>query len=254
MTLWVYEDLETPNSLFKHGFHIDLNIQDELAIINGYEFKLADVLARSDYYPMSRFVFPFYKVKNYIVNDQSVEYHSFSSMPYNLFGLTKTTSLRALELANLLHQNWPVQVIFYPHSTNFSDALWLVTVDAAVGITSNIEADQVFLPSYIPTQGASQSISSPKCVTTGPSTIAANDTVEIEFEYRDKDHNFVSCNFESYIKVNAGYLPKNIINVVDGKCTAKISALGLDAGDVIKVKFGLGKMYSNAVEHTLTVI
>lgn len=252
MTLWIYEDLETTNPIFKHGFHIDINIQDELANINGYEFKLEDVLARSDYYPMSRFVFPYYRVRNN--PEPSAEYAGIASMPFNLFGLTETTSIKPPELASILIQTWPVQVIFYPHTTNFSNALWLVTVDSSVGVSSNIEADQVLPPTLIPMKGAKQINWSPKCITTGPNTIAANETAEIEFEYRDKDHNFIPCNFEVYIKVNAGYLPKNIVNVVDGKCKARVSALGLTSGDVIKVKFGLGKLYSNAVEHALTVV
>lgn len=249
MALWVYKDIEAPNPFFQHGFHIDLNIQDEVAIINGFEFKLADVIARSDFYPMSRFVFPYGK---HLDNNQ--EYISFALMPFNVFGFSETASLKTFELASVLKQAWPVQVIFYPHTTNFSDALWLATVDSVVGITSNIEAEQVIPPTYVPMQGSRQINWSPKCVTYGPSTIAAGSSAEIEFEYRDKDNLYTKCNFQSYLKTTAGYLPKNIINVVDGKCSAKVSALDLEPGDEIKLKFSLGKVYSNAVEHTLTVI
>lgn len=249
MTLWIYQDDTAPNPFFQHGFHIDLNIQDELAVINGYEFKLSDVIARSDFYPMSRFVFPYGKQ---IINEQ--EYTSFAQMPYNVFGITETTSLKVFELAHALKQSWPVQVIFYPETTNFSNALWLATVDSKVGITSNIEAEEVLPPTYIPMQGARQINWSPKCVTAGPSTIAAGETAEIQFEYRDRKGAFIACNFQSYLKTTAGYLPKNVVDVVDGRCTTKVTALGLQAGDIIKVKFSLGKVYSNAVEHTLTVI
>lgn len=249
MALWIYEDLETPNPMFTHGFHIDLNIQDDLTLINGYEFKLSDVLARSDYYPMSRFVFPYAKVWH-----ESNEYISGATMPFNVFGFTETTSLKTYELAHVLKQSWPVQVIFYPETTNFSNALWLATVDKSVGITVNIEAEQVIPPTYVPMKGAQQINWSPKCVVTGPTTIAPDQTAILEFEYRDRKENFVACNFPCYLKTTGGYLPKTLVPVVDGRCSVEIQALGLKPGDQIDIKFGLGKVYSSAVVHTLTVV
>lgn len=248
MALWVYEQTENPDPMFVHGFHIDLNITDDVTTICGFEIKWDDLIKRSDYYDMSRFVFP--TMKEYHDNNT---YIVASGIPFNLFGMTKATSLKPPELAHVLRQSWPVQCITYPETTNFSNALWLVTVDPNVGLSSNIEADQILPPSLIPMKGSKQINWSPKCVTSGPTTVNANETVEINFEYRDRDHNFIACDFTSYIKSNAGYLPKNVINVVDGRCKVKVSALGLSAGDTIDVKFSVGKVYTSAVVHTLTV-
>jgi len=225
MALWVYEQTENPDPMFVHGFHLDLNITDDVVTINDLEIAWNNFANRSDYYDMSRFV----------------------------FGMTKATSLKPPELAHVLMQSWPVQCITYPETTNFSNALWLVTVDSNAGLTCNIEAEQVLPPTLVPMHGSRQINWSPKCVTSGPTTMNANETVEIDFEYRDRDDNFVACDFTTYVTTSAGYLPKSVINVVDGRCKAKVSALGLSAGDTIDVKFSVGKVYTSAVVHTLTV-
>jgi hypothetical protein len=248
MALWVYEQTENPDPMFVHGFHLDLNITNDVVTINDLEITWSTFANRSDFYEMSRFVFP-----TRSVSTANGDFIVTSGTPFNLFGMTKATSLKPPELARVLMQSWPIQCITYPETTNFSNALWLATVDSNAGITCNIEAEQVLPPSLVPMHGSRQINWSPKCVTSGPSTVNANETIEIDFEYRDRDDNFVACNFATYIKTNAGYLPKNVINVVDGRCKAKVSALGLSAGDTIDVKFSVGKVYTSAVVHTLTV-
>lgn len=59
---------------------------------------------------------------------------------------------------------------------------------------------------------------------------------------------------EAYIESISGYLPKTRVQVKGGtKTPFKVMALGLDAGDEIRVKVGF-RHYTGVAEHTLTVI
>lgn len=56
-----------------------------------------------------------------------------------------------------------------------------------------------------------------------------------------------------YLEGTGGYLPKTRIRITDGRGTAKVGALGLEAGDSFKVKIGF-RFFSGAAETIVRVI
>lgn len=248
MPLWVYDSSKTDKSLFNHGITLALQIQPEEVKINDVPVTLAGLKSRSDFYAVSRFVFPFYKPwdKSDIIISPSGG--------FNILGFTETSSLKAVEIANIFKHQYPIQVFFAPDTENFMDAIWMVTVDSNYGLYCNINADEVFEPDIIPTKGFNRKLYTPRPVVHGPDTIKANETVGLQFEYRNYLSTFKPVNFKSYIKCDAGYLPKTVVDVKDGYAHVNVSALGLVPGDSMTVKFGIDKVYSNAVQHTLTVV
>jgi len=56
-----------------------------------------------------------------------------------------------------------------------------------------------------------------------------------------------------YLEGTGGYLPRARIRITDGQGTAKVGALGLEAGDSFKVKIGF-RFFSGAAETIARVI
>lgn len=248
MPLWIYDSSKSDKTIFSHGIDIYIKIEPEVTYINEVPITLESITSRSDFYAFSRFVFPFFKPwdkPDVIISP---------NMGFNILGFTETTSLKVVEVANIFKQQYPVHLFFAPETKNFLDAIWLITVDKNLGVHSNIEASEILDPAIIPTKGFNRKLYTPRPVVEGPDTIRPNETVKLKFEYRDYASNFHPVNFKSYIKSNAGYLPKNIINIKDGYADVSVTALGLEPGDDITVKFGIDKVYSNAVQHKLTVV
>lgn len=248
MPLWICDASKSDKTLFSHGIHIDINIEPELTKINGVPITLESIRSRSDFYAFSRYVFPFFKPWD--KTDVTIS----PNMGFNILGFTETTSLKVVEVANIFKQQYPIHLFFAPETKSFIDAIWMITVDSLLSINSNIEAAEILEPGIIPTKGFNRKLYTPRPVVDGPNIIKPNETVKLRFEYRDYASVFHSVNFKSYIKNNAGYLPKNIIDVKDGYADVSVTALGLEPGDDITVKFSIDKVYSNAVQHKLMVV
>jgi hypothetical protein len=227
---------------------IDISADGSKVEICGKKLSFSDLISRSDYYPLSRFVFNSQDLFN---PDQQL---SIIKVCFNAYTWTNLSSLKLNELACILYSSWPIHVITYPETTSFLDAFWIVHVPTKDQLEMNMDPTYCIAPKYEPTQGHVIKLYSPKPVVHGPNTIQANQTEVVEFEYRNWNKKFVACDFDTHIKYNAGYLPKNIVKVVDGKAKVKVSALGLEPGDTITLKFSIGKVYTNAVQHTLVVI
>lgn len=248
MPLWVLDSSKSGDAIFGHGITLTLQIEPEVVKLNGVEIKLKDLKARSDFYAVSRFVFPFYRTSNN-PNDIISPNNGF-----NILGFTEQTSLQAVEISNIFKHQYPVQVFFSPDTENFMDAIWMVTVDKDCGLKSNIEAEKVLEPGVHAAKGFRRKLYTPRPFVHGTDTIKPDEVATLKFEYRDYCSVFKPCSFKSYIKSDAGYLPKNVVQVTDGHAEVKVHALGLTSGDTMTIKFGIDKVYSNAVQHTLTVI
>lgn len=252
MPLCVYELMSTDDPrlipLMQGGKKLDIRVKGNNALINGKSLKFSELVERSDYYSMNRFVF------NSV--DLFVEDKTFSIINacFNVLPWTAQSSLKVTELTAILHGNYILHIITYPETKDFESAFWLVHVPTIDQLTTNMKIDFLRKPEYLPTQGFTEKLYAPKPIINGPEKISAKKTVTLDFEYRNWNNEFKACDFPTYIKTNAGYLPKNIVEVKDGKAKIKVTALGLEKGDVINLKFSIGKFYTNAVNHTLTVI
>lgn len=252
MAIRVYELLKAEDpqlaSILQCGTKLNLKIEDKVAYFNDKQVKFDDLINRSDYYPLSRFVFQGYDILN---SDSNI---SLIKSCFNAYTWTQLSSLKITELACILQGNFPLHIIMYPETKSFRDAFWMVNVPSRELLTCNIEPDWIVAPAYEPAHGFGVNVYSPRPVVYGSTAISPNETVELEFEYRNWRGEFTSCDFDTYIKYDAGYLPRNVVQVKDGRAKVKVTALGLEPGDSITCKFSIGKIYTNAVQHTIKVV
>jgi hypothetical protein len=254
MPLCVYEMLETTDprmaNVLQRGSKLEVFINEsgDEATINGKKILFSELISRSDYYPLSRFVFDSSDILN---PDRNV---SIIKSCFNAYTWTQLSSLKLIELAFILQMSWTTQIIMYPETKNFWDAFWLLHVPTKEQLDTNLKSTFVIAPKYEPQQKFGIKLYSPRPIISGPVEVGRDQTVVLDFEYRNWNNKFVECDFDTFIKYDAGYLPKNKIQVVNGKAKIKVTALGLEAGDTITLKFSIGKIYTNAVEHKLTVI
>jgi hypothetical protein len=252
MALYVYELLKAEDpqlaSILKSGHNLNLHIEDKVAYFNKKQVKFDDLINRSDYYPLSRFIFHSYDILN---PNPDI---SLIKSCFNAYTWTQLSSLKITELACVIQGNFPLHIILYPETKSFLDAFWLISVPSRDLLTCNLEPDWLVAPTYEPNHGFERKIYSPRPIVTGPEAVSPNGTVELEFEYRNWRREFTPCDFDTYIKYNAGYLPRNIVKVKDGRAKVKVTALGLEPGDEITCKFSIGKVFTNAVQHTIKVV
>jgi hypothetical protein len=228
---------------------LNLRIEGKQAYFNDKQLNFDDLIRRSDYYPLSRFIF---NINDILNPDRTL---SIVKTCFNAYAWTQISSLKIIELACVIQGSYPIQIIIYPETESFDDAFWMINVPSRELLTCNVEPELIVEKTkYKSVQGYTRNLYAPKPIVRGPDTILSNSTVELEFEYRSWDDKFKACNFDTYIKYNAGYLPKNIISVKDGYAKAKVTALGLEPGDEITCKFSIGKIYTNAVQHTIRVV
>lgn len=111
-------------------------------------------------------------------------------------------------------------------------------VDEDTELTGMVDVRSMFFPSF--------SIS-------GADTVAADGTVTLTATVATVPTG-TSVNYASdlYIEASAGYLPKKRVPVVNGTATFKVTALGLAAGDTIKVKIGT-RFLTGLASKTITV-
>ena len=254
MPLGLYELMKADDpqliSIIQNGKSLEVLISEDgsKATINGKSVTFSDLISRSDYYPISRFVFA---AQDVFHADKEM---SIIKSCFNAYTWTQLSSMKITELASILYNSWPIHVILYPETKNFWDAYWIINVPTKDLLTTNLVPTYSIKPQYEPHKQFTINRYSPRPVVSGPNIIASGAIVDLDFEYRNWNNQFVECDFDTYIKYNAGYLPKNIVKVKNGKATVKVMAMGLDAGDTITLKFSIGKVYTNAVQHTLTVI
>jgi hypothetical protein len=252
MALYVYEMLKAEDpqlaGILSQGHKLNLKIEESVVYFNEKQVRFDDLINRSDYFPLSRFIFHSYDILN---PDPKI---SLIKSCFNAYTWTNLSSLKITELACIIQGNYPLHIILYPETKSFLDAFWLISVPSRELLTCNLEPDWVVAPTYEPNHGFERKIYSPRPVVHGPQTMQPDSTIELEFEYRNWRGQFTACDFDTRIKYNAGYLPKNIVQVKDGRAKVKVTALSLEPGDEITCKFSIGKVYTNSVQHTIKVI
>lgn len=81
----------------------------------------------------------------------------------------------------------------------------------------------------------------PSLKLTGPATVAPDEAATITVAVVDKDGAVIAdAACELPLEVVSGYLPKARVAIVNGGGTFKVMALGLEAGEAVRVKAGLG--------------
>lgn len=93
----------------------------------------------------------------------------------------------------------------------------------------------------------------PRLSITGPATVKADDKTTLDIQLNDAAGNLIVRDGEAYLEAVSGYLPKTRVSLVGGKGRVGVHALGLEAGDDIRVKVGF-KFWTGDDDHVLEVV
>lgn len=93
----------------------------------------------------------------------------------------------------------------------------------------------------------------PRLTLSGPDTVKADDKAVLDIELVDAAGNLIERDVEVYLEAVSGYLPTKRVQLVKGKGQARVVALGLDAGEAIRVKAGF-RFWTGDADHELEVV
>ncbi len=114
----------------------------------------------------------------------------------------------------------------------------LVNTHPDLGLIGNVEPTGT-LPGDAPFLPREQVLPSLKL--TGPATIAANGIATVDVAVVDKTGTVIAdAACELPLEAVSGYLPKARVVIANGSGSFRVMALGLEAGDTVRVKAGLG--------------
>lgn len=239
---------------------IIIHLTEQEIIINENKIKLGDLKNRSDFHSFSRFVFPL-KLLSFnqrtIKDDYGGEHlYPITLNPFELYSATASNKITAGELAEQSFQNISVQIIFFPHTKTFKDALLIVnrpnseytpfkvTTEDQFGKIVDYNADkQIFLDEdqYYRQNRALTKMTLPKCELEllGP---VSSSGVDIKFTYKDINGQSVDVDdFKIKIKCDSGYINKSEHVTTKDTAIFKFIPLGLNSGDKVNVQVGIGK-------------
>ena len=245
----------------EHASAIDLHVEEEKITLNGVPFELNLIKSRNDFRDFNRMVFPLKQISNeYVVEDVSGGKHFYPSAmkPFDLFSYTNVSKMQAHEVSQITNFLIAVSFVFYPHTTNFKDALLVFAKSIDVNVplkitTTDSDGNKI---DYLPEREFDKKVVhggfSPKCTLQATSLVVDSLGTDIEFFYRDIAGEAVTCNFTATVKSDKGYISHSKIDVIDGKGKFKFFPMGLSSGEEVKVQVGIGK-YTDIVNITLTV-
>lgn len=233
---------------------INLHVEENRIVLNEREHLLADIKSRTDFLPYCKMAFPLKQTSSdqRTIQDAFGGHHSypFSLNPFDLFTHTSETKYNQHELSLFTHQSYDVAFIFFPHHTNFKDAILSVLGKTDPNVPFNITTKDAngnivpYVPSRIVTEidGWADYIY-PKCSLNVVNTSTENgQTVHtLEFTYKDLDETSINCDFPAYVKTTKGYVTHRRIDVVNGKAQFKYIPLGLNSTEKANIQVGIGK-------------
>jgi hypothetical protein len=126
--------------------------------------------------------------------------------------------------------------------TDFAGQQWdkatiVVKVDAASGFKVFIEGQGEITPPSFSDGDASNTY--PTLAMSAAPSMAPNELALVTVECRMPSGELrTDCNSEVFLEPVVGVLPKSRIKLVDGVGSFRVSSLGLEAGDTIRVKAG----------------
>lgn len=228
-----------------------VHVEEDRIVINEKEFLLSDLTSRSDFNSYCKFVFPFKQLSPETqrkITDENGGQHFYPVVinTFDIFGFTYHTKLKQDEFGSFQLSPIVVSMIFYPHSTNFKDALLTIIAPGDDNTpfrvtTKNLSGEII---DYVPDQILTDTkiLASPKCVL---SVASVNDdslkSQTIKFTYRDVKGIEQKTNFEAKVRASAGYLSHREISVVDGEAIFKWIPLGLSPGTKAEIQIEIGK-------------
>lgn len=233
---------------------VNLHVEEDRIILNEREHLLSEIKSRTDFRSYSKIVFPLKQtsIEQRTISDQfgGTHYYPYSLNPFDLFTYTAETKYSQHEVSLITNESYEISFIFFPHHINFKDAILCVTNVTDTNVPFNItttDSDNNIIP-YVPNRTITQ-INSwddyiyPKCTLEVIDTVIENNlpVTTIEFTYKDLDSNFISSNFNAYIRNTKGYVSHRKLEVVNGKARFKYIPLGLSSEEKSLIQVGIGR-------------
>jgi len=171
--------------------------------------------------------------------------------PFNRYIETTSTKARTPRLLQLKKVNCALQVYVPFGSCDFSNSSFSIAFHPDFGMIGNLDpgAEVTFADVL---KGASRAF--PKLAISGPAEVAFDGSALLTVSLKTSSGTLIrDASPQVYLEQTAGYLPKRRVVPEDGNAQFKVTALGLEVGDSIRVKAGF-RHYAGLAEHTLQVI
>lgn len=243
------------DTIHKTKMALFLRVDEEKMTINGREFLLADLQARNDFKPFCSYIFPLSNREAKLQHGEIIYPHyPAMTFPFERFSETQHNKLASI-FPHLQHLFLPVQVVFYPDTKKFSDALVIVnqqTEDSLIRITSSDHNgnEQEINPHFSGPFSLVNDII-PKCTLEASEMVSTRGTT-LTFKYHDRQGNFVPATFEATAKADKGFVSHSKFEVVDGIGKFKFIPYGLDNGEKTQIQVGIGR-YTDVCSIDITV-
>lgn len=171
--------------------------------------------------------------------------------PFNRYIETIGNKARTPRYLQLKRINCTLQ-IYVPFATcDFTSCSFSIALHPDYGMIGNLgPGSKVTLADVL--KGAPGAF--PNLVISGPVEVTAGESAVLTLSLKTSRGTLIrDAAPQVYLEQTAGYLPKRRLVPQDGKAQFKVTALGLEAGDSIKVKAGF-RHYGGLADHSLQVI
>jgi len=180
-----------------------------------------------------------------------LDHQGAPGIPFNRYIETTRTKARTPRLLQLKKVNCALQVYVPFASCDFSNCSLSIALHPDFGMIGNLDPGAEVTFSDV-LKGASRAF--PKLGISGPVEVAPDGSALLILSLKTSSGTLIRDAMpQVYIEQTAGYLPKRRVVPQDGKAEFKVTALGLEVGDSIRVKAGF-RHYAGLAEHTLQVI
>ena len=199
---------------------------------------LDGALGRSEWTDYGNWVFP-------------LDQEGTPGTPFNRYIDSKASRVRTPRLLALKGINCALQVYVPFAAGDFDGCSFSLTLNPDYGLIGNLDPGTETTYEEV-LKGAGQAF--PKLVLSGPDSIPADGSVSLTLAVTDWAGNPVDdAAPEVFLKSIGGYLPQQRAVPIAGTAEVRVMALGLVAGESIRVKAGF-RHVSGLAEHALAVV
>ena len=172
-------------------------------------------------------------------------------IPFNRFTASWLAKSQDGRIRLQANNSYPLRLMVPFKTSPLSDCSLVINAHPELGWTGNVEATWT-LPADI--VAFPREMVLPSIKLTGPASIVPDGSAAIAVEILDKDGAIIAdAACEVLLESVSGYLPMTREAIVGGTGSFKIIALGLEAGDAVRIKAGLG-LFTGLADITIPVV
>lgn len=186
----------------------------------------------------------------YVLDVEKKTLKPHSLFNYTAFSMSNRSNIRIRDTAEV--ELMGMLYIFLPYAeASFDECEFYFITVSNTKVEANVEKKELPLVPMVSYQNM-ESMLYPIELSANNGTISAGGQEDITITVRDHEGNLWDYPMEVYLSSNVGYLPYRKIKVT-GTTTIPVCALGLKAGDVMRIKAGY-RWYVNFTHLDLEVI